>query len=53
MHATTKTICYACVALTIIMWVVTLITDPTPGPITAAAALTAIVALMAAINVWS
>ena len=53
MHATAKTIGYACAALTIIMWVVTLIRDPTPGPITAAAALTAIVALMATISAWS
>jgi hypothetical protein len=35
-----------CVVLTALLWAVTLITDPTKGPITAAAALTAIVALM-------
>jgi hypothetical protein len=39
-----------CVLLTALLWAVTLITDPTKGPITAAAALTAIVALMIALT---
>jgi hypothetical protein len=41
---------FVCVLLTVLLWAVTLITDPTPGPITAAAALTAIVALIIALT---
>ena len=41
---------FICVLLTALLWVVTLMTDPTKGPIAAAAALTAIVALMIALT---
>jgi hypothetical protein len=37
---------FVCVSLTLILWAITLITEPTPGPIGAAASLTVIVALM-------
>jgi len=50
MKSTLSVLRLVCVLLTAVLWVVTLITDPTPGPITAAAALTAIVALMIALT---
>ena len=43
---------FVCLVLTALLWAVTLITDPTKGAITAAAALTAIVALMMALTAF-
>jgi hypothetical protein len=42
----------ACALLTIILWAVTLVTDPSPGPISAAVALSAIVAVVAILTFW-
>jgi hypothetical protein len=53
MNSATKIIGFVCVVLTIILWVVTLTTDPTQGSISAAAALTAIVAAMGALSLRS
>jgi hypothetical protein len=53
MQQAAKTIGLICVVLTIALWLVTLTTDPTPGPISAAVALTAIVAMIWVTNLWS
>ena len=53
MQQAAKTIGLICVVLTIALWLVTLTTDPTPGPISAAVALTAIVAMVWVTNLWS
>jgi hypothetical protein len=50
MMPASRLIRFVCVLLTALLWAVTLATDPTKGPITAAAALTAIVALMIALT---
>ena len=52
MQQAAKTIGLICVVLTITLWLVTLTTDPTPGPISAAVALTAIVAITWLTNLW-
>jgi hypothetical protein len=46
MKSASKRLGFICAFLTIVLWAVTLATDPTPGPIVAAGALTAIVAVM-------
>ena len=43
---------FVCVLVTVVLWAVTLMTDPTPGPIAAAGALTAIVAIVIALASW-
>lgn len=53
MHSTAKIIGYVCIGFTIILWIVTLVTDPAPGSIGAAAALTAIVAALGTLSLWS
>ena len=53
MNSAAKAIGFVCVTLTIVLWVVTLMTDPTPGPIGAAIALTAIVAVVGALSLRS
>jgi hypothetical protein len=50
MRSASRILRFVCVLLTALLWAVTLITDPTAGPIIAAAALTAIVALMIALT---
>jgi hypothetical protein len=46
MRWASKFLAVVCVLLTVVLWAVTMVTDPRPGPIGAAAALTAIVAGM-------
>ena len=53
MQQAAKTIGLICLVLTIALWLVTLTTDPTSGPIGAAVALTAIVAIVWVTNLWS
>jgi len=53
MNWASKIIGSVCVVLTVILWIVTLATDPTPGPIGTAAALTAIVAVVGTLSLWS
>jgi hypothetical protein len=48
MNLVSKLFAFACVLLTMVLWIVTLMTDATRGPIVAAAALTAIVAAIIA-----
>jgi hypothetical protein len=50
MTSASKVLGCICALLTIVLWAVTLATDPTPGPIVAAGALTAIVAVMIALT---
>jgi len=50
MRSASRVLRFVCVLLTVLLWAVTLLTDPTSGPITAAAALTGIVALMIALT---
>ena len=50
MHLASRLLGVVCVLLTIALWPVTIMTDPTPGAIAAAGALTAIVALMIALT---
>jgi len=50
MRSASRVLRFVCLLLAALLWVVTLITDPTPGAITAAAALTAIIALMIALT---
>jgi hypothetical protein len=50
MMSASRLIRFVCVLLTALLWTVTLVTDPTSGAIAAAAALTAIVALMIALT---
>jgi hypothetical protein len=50
MKSLSRLLGFVCMFLTVLLWVVTLVTDPTPGPIAAAVALTAIVAVMAALT---
>lgn len=52
MRSASKALGFVCVLLTGILWIVTIMTEPTPSAISAAAALTAIVAAMIAITVW-
>jgi hypothetical protein len=53
MNSASKIIGAVCVVLTVILWIVTLATDPAPGPIGAAAAMTAIVAAVGTLSLWS
>ncbi len=46
MQLASKLLAAVCLLLMITLWAITIATDPTPGPVAAAAALTAIVALM-------
>jgi hypothetical protein len=48
MNSVSKLLRFACVLLTLVLWSVTLGTEPTRGPIVAAAALTVIVAAIIA-----
>ena len=50
MQTGSKTIGLICLVLTIALWLVTLTTDPRLGPISAAVALTAIVAIVGSQN---
>lgn len=50
MWSASKLLGFICAVLTVVLWVVTLATDPTPGPIVAAGALTVIVAVMIALT---
>jgi hypothetical protein len=50
MMSVSRLIRFVCVLLTALLWAVTLTTDPTKGPVAAAAALTAIVALIIALT---
>ncbi len=52
MRSTSKLLGITCVLLTVLLWAVTIMTDPAPGPIAAAGALTVIVALMAVFTSW-
>jgi hypothetical protein len=52
MRSASRLIGFICVLLTVTLWAVTIVTDPTPGPIAAAVALTAIVALMIVLTSW-
>jgi hypothetical protein len=53
MKSASRVVAFVCVLLTVALWAVTIITDPTPGPIAAAGALTGIVALMIVLTSWS
>jgi hypothetical protein len=53
MNLPSKIIGSVCVVLTVILWIVTLATDPAPGPIGAAAAMTVIVAVVGILSLWS
>jgi hypothetical protein len=53
MRSASKLLGVTCVLLTVLLWAVTIMTDPAPGPIAAAGALTVIVALMAMLTSWS
>jgi hypothetical protein len=50
MRSASNFLTLVCVLLTALLWAVTLITDPTPSSMTAAAALTVIVGLMTALT---
>lgn len=52
MNPASKFLGFTCVVITIVLWAVTMTTDATPGPIGAAAALTAIVAVMILLTLW-
>jgi hypothetical protein len=52
MRSASRLLGFVCVLLTAVLWAVTVMTDPTPGPIAAAAALTVIVAAMIALTSW-
>jgi hypothetical protein len=45
MNFTTKVLGLACVLLTLLLWAVTFLTDPAPGAIITAAALTIVTAI--------
>lgn len=47
MRSVSRLLGVICIVLTAALWAVTIVTDPAPGPIAAALALTAIVAIMA------
>jgi hypothetical protein len=53
MSSALKIIGLVCVILTVLLWIVTLTTDTTPGSIGAAACLTAIVAFVGILSLWS
>jgi hypothetical protein len=52
MLSASKLLGFICAFLTVVLWAVTLTTDPTPGPIVAAVGLTAIVAVMIVFTSW-
>jgi hypothetical protein len=52
MRSASKLIGLVCVMLAVALWAVTIMTDRTPGSMTAAAVLTVIVALMIVLTVW-
>jgi hypothetical protein len=53
MSLASKIIGSVCVVLTVILWIVTLATEPAPGPISAAVAMTAIVAALGILSLRS
>jgi hypothetical protein len=53
MHLTTKLLGLACVVLTLLLWGITLSTDPAPGAIVAAAALTIVTAIAGVLTALS
>ena len=53
MGLTTKTLGVACGALTVLLWVVTFWTDPAPGAIITAAALTIVTVIAGVLTVLS
>jgi hypothetical protein len=52
MRSASRLLGFVCVILTAVLWAITIMTDPAPGPIVAAAALTVIVAAMIALTSW-
>jgi len=46
MYSASRIVGFVCITLTIILWAVTLMTDPTPESVGAAACLTAIVVVV-------
>ena len=52
MNTVSKFLGFACVVLTVILWVITFVTDPTPTSIAADGSLTAIVGLMIVFSLW-
>ncbi len=50
MHIASKIMGFVCLILTIVLWVVTLLTDLTPAALGTAAALTGIVAVTGALS---
>jgi hypothetical protein len=53
MGLTTKLLGFACAALTVLLWAVTFWTDPAPGAIITAAALTIVTVIAGALTVLS
>lgn len=53
MNSTSRIIGSVCVVLTVVLWIATLAMEPAPGPIGAAVAITAIVAVVGALSLWS
>jgi hypothetical protein len=51
MNFTTKLLGFACAALTVMLWATTFCTDPAPGAIITAAALTIVTAIAGALTV--
>jgi hypothetical protein len=53
MEFTTKMLGFACAALTVLLWAVTFLTDPAPGAIITATALTLVTVIAGVLTVLS
>jgi hypothetical protein len=51
-RSASKLLGFVCALLAAVLWTVTILMDPTPGSIGAAAALTAIMALVVVVTTW-